>query len=71
MIEEYDVVALTTPLPAYGLVEGDEGTVVDAYPDYGTYTVEFMRHGKTVAIVGVHAENLRIVWREQAAAYAD
>ncbi len=71
MIEEFDVVALTTSLPAYGLVEGDEGTVVDTHPNYRMYTVEFTRHGKTVAVVGVHAEDLRVVWREPVAAYAD
>ncbi len=71
MIEEFDVVTLKTPLPAYGLVEGDEGTVVEAYRDYDNYTVEFMRGEKTVAIVSVHGKDLRVVWREQAYAYAD
>jgi NAD(P)H-nitrite reductase large subunit len=71
MIEEFDVVALTTSLPAYGLIEGDTGTVVDIHPAYKMCTVEFTRNEKTVAVVGIHAEDLRVVWREQAAAYAD
>ena len=70
MIEELDVVVLTTPLPAYGLEAGDSGTVVDAYPDDDNYTVEFTRDERTVAIAAVHAENVRVVWRAATAASA-
>lgn len=42
MIEEHDLVTLTTDIEAYSLVAGDIGTVVHCYADGKAYEVEFM-----------------------------
>lgn len=58
----FDVVQLQMALPENGLVAGDQGTVVDAYPDDTSYTVEFMRHETTIGIVSVRMEDVVVIW---------
>jgi hypothetical protein len=41
MFKDLDVVVLTVDLPAYGLVKGDAGTIVDMHPGGGSFEVEF------------------------------
>jgi hypothetical protein len=65
MIHEFDVVALTIPLPDNDLVAGDTGAVVDIHRDPdGTpdgYTVEIIRGGKTIAVVPLLPDHIRLV----------
>ncbi len=46
MFADGEVVELTVPMPAYGLREGDRGTVVRLHHDYRTYVVAFVRDGR-------------------------
>jgi ATP-dependent exoDNAse (exonuclease V) alpha subunit len=41
MFKDHDVVVLTENLPAYGLVKGDVGTIVDMFKDGQGFLVEF------------------------------
>ncbi len=62
MIKELDMVALTRPVPEYGLAPGDVGTVVMVYDGGKGFTVEFMTvKGKTIAIVTLDADAIRPV----------
>jgi hypothetical protein len=62
MIKDLEVVALTRPVPEYGLAVGDVGTVVMVYDGGKGCTVEFMTvKGKTIAIVTLDADAVRPV----------
>jgi hypothetical protein len=62
IIKELDIVALTLPVPEYGLVAGDVGTVVMTYEDASAFTIEFVTvTGKTIGIVTVGADAVRPV----------
>ncbi len=64
-INEFNVVALTVPLPERGLAAGDTGAVVDVHrnsdgmPD--GYTVEIVRDGRTIAVVPLLSDQIRLV----------
>ena len=60
MINELDIVALTRPLPEFGLVAGDIGTVVMIHEAGKGYSVEFMTlNGTTVAVTTLPADDVR------------
>jgi len=72
-LHEYDSVELVTPIAdervwfsdLYGsphLAPGDRGAVVDLHTD-GTAAVEFMRGERTVALVDVHPDEVRVITR--------
>jgi len=68
MIRELDTVVLTTDLPEYGLMAGDVGTVVLVHRDGAGYEVEFMTmDGETIAVVSLHASQVRPVGRHEIA----
>lgn len=81
-IDEFDGVTLLAPIPAdeiavshlpagEGLKNGDEGAVVDAmYRDRSWVTVEFFRHGKTVAVTDVPLTWLCLMGKAPAATSA-
>jgi len=51
MLRELDLAALRKNLPAYGLIAGDIGTVVQVYRDGEAFEVEFMTtDGRTLAV---------------------
>ncbi len=57
-INLFDVVALTTNLPKYGLFWGEVGTVVEVHPK-GGYEVEFVaQDGYTYALISAKPEQL-------------
>jgi len=59
-IEELDRVVLTVPLPQFGLVAGDVGTVVLVHRGGAGYEVEFVAlDGETVAVTTVRAKQVR------------
>lgn len=60
MIEELDLVALESALPAHGLVAGDIGTVVMVHDNGKGYEVEFMTSDSTtIAVVPLEANKVR------------
>jgi len=60
MLTELDRAVLTQDLPAYGLTEGDIGTVVSVYPAGEAYEVEFMTlDGEALAVVTALAGQVR------------
>lgn len=61
MIEDLDTVALTQPLPDNGLANGAEGVVVMVYGDHEAYEVEFLDGARTVALVTLPPEKVRLV----------
>lgn len=62
MIDELDLVALLTDLPALGLRRGDVGTVVHVYASGQRYEVEFTNaKGETVGVETLSAEKVRAV----------
>ena len=65
MINELDMVVLTTDLPEHGLKAGDLGTVVLVHR-HGGYEVEFMTlDGETVAVVSLSPDQVRPVGRRE------
>jgi hypothetical protein len=63
MIQELDSVILTTDLPEYGLKRGDIGTVGLTHQGGEGYEVEFVTlDGETVAVVSLHASQVRPIW---------
>lgn len=72
MINEFDVVALTVPLPDSGLAAGDTGAVVDIHRDRDGipdgYTVEIVRGGMTIAVVPLLPEQIRLIQHYHATA---
>lgn len=62
VINEYDVVALTHPMPAHGLVLGAQGTVVCVYAA-DAFEVEFMNlAGETIALLTLNKADIELVW---------
>ena len=62
MIHEHERVVLTAPIPDDGLVAGDVGTVVHAYPGGQAFEVEFTTlDGHTAAVATVEAPQIRPV----------
>ena len=60
MIAEHDQIVLTRNLPEHELVAGDIATVIAIHRGGEGYTLEFMTvQGDTVAIVTVHADDVR------------
>lgn len=61
MIKELETVVLTEDLPDQRFLRGDLGTVVLVHPA-GGYEVEFVTlAGETLAVVSVHAHQVRPV----------
>jgi hypothetical protein len=61
MINELDMVVLTTDLPEHSLEAGDLGTVALVHR-HGGYEVEFMAlDGETVAVVSLSPDQVRVV----------
>jgi len=62
MIDELDLVALLTDLPARGGRRGDVGTVVHRYGSHARYEVEFTNaKGDTLAVETLTAEQVQKV----------
>jgi hypothetical protein len=60
MIREFDTVALTKPLPEYGLEADDLGTVVMVHEGGAGFEVEFVTlAGETVAVETLPADAVR------------
>lgn len=62
-LEMLDLVALTTDRPQDGLKKGQDGTVVEVFPEpEHAYEVEFVDpEGYTIALVTARPEELRLV----------
>jgi hypothetical protein len=66
--DEQQLVILTTDLPDQRLKAGDIGTVVLVHGQDAGYEVEFMAlNGETLAVVSVHADQVRRVGRNEIA----
>lgn len=58
-LKELDLAALRHDLPAYGLIAGDIGTVVQVYADGAAYEVEFVAaDGRTLAVETLEADEV-------------
>jgi uncharacterized protein DUF4926 len=61
-MNELDLVVLRRSLPAYGLEEGDVGTVVHVYKDGEAVEVEFMTgKGETIAVETLEIKEIRLM----------
>ena len=68
MIQELERVALTVDLPAYGLKQGDIGTVMLVHRGGDGYEVEFITlDGETVGILSLFASQVRPLGRREIA----
>jgi hypothetical protein len=68
MLQERDLIVLTTPIPEEGLEVGDVGTVVMVHQGGHGYDVEFVTFtGETVAEVTLPAEAVRPVGQREIA----
>ncbi len=68
MLEELEIVVLTTDLPEYHLKAGDVGTVVLVHGEGKGYEVEFTTFkGETLAIVSVYPDQIPPVERHEVA----
>lgn len=68
MTRELDAVVLTVDLPTHSLRAGDIGTVVLVHQGGAGYEVEFLTmEGETVAVVSLHATQVRPVGRREIA----
>lgn len=69
MIQQYDIVSLTEPLPKKNLKKGTKGTVVEIYdepPLPPGYEVEFVDdNGTTVALITLSGDEIRLSERVQ------
>jgi hypothetical protein len=66
MINELDLVVLRRDLSAYGLEEGDVGTVVHCYGDGKAVEVEFITgEGETIAVETLEVEEVRPMQRRE------
>jgi len=62
ILREFDLAALRTDLPEYGLIAGDVGTVVFVHADGAAYEVEFMTaDGRTLAVETLTASQVEPV----------
>lgn len=60
VIHELEQVALTIDLPAFHLMAGDVGTVVDVTPNGKQFTLEFFNFdGETIAVIPVATSQVR------------
>jgi hypothetical protein len=60
-IKLLDVVALTEDLPAYGLLRGQVGTVVEVYTPE-SFEIEFCdTHGRTYAMTSIRTDQLMLL----------
>lgn len=60
MINELDLVTLSTDLPEHGLSQGASGTVVHVYKDGQAYDVEFLNpEGRTVAVATLELDQVQ------------
>jgi hypothetical protein len=60
MIEEHDIVVLTSPVPKHHLEIGDTGVVVYIHSEGLEYLLElFDGDGKTIDVVDVHPSQVR------------
>ena len=67
-MHEHDVVVLVEGLPAYGLAEGDVGTIVLVHDAQKGYEVEFATLlGETVAVVTLEPRQVRPLGRQEIA----
>ncbi len=64
MFANGEVVELTAPMSAYGLREGDRGTVVRLHRDYRTYVVAFVRDDRMIKEYDVPYSLLRRAERD-------
>jgi hypothetical protein len=61
-LKDLDPAALRRDLPAFGLVAGDIGTVVQVYADGEAFEVEFVTtDGRTLAVETLHADQVEQV----------
>jgi len=66
IINDLDMVVLRRALPAYGLEEGDVGTVVHRYRDGEAVEVEFITgEGETIAVATLEAGEVRPMQRRE------
>jgi Domain of unknown function (DUF4926) len=66
MIKELDAVVLRRALAAYGLEEGDVGTVVHCYRDGEAVEVEFITgEGETIAVETLNVGEVRQMQRRE------
>ncbi len=62
MIQENDLVALLTDLPAISLIRGDVGTVAHVYKSGLRYEIEFVNaKGGTIAVETLTTDQIRKV----------
>lgn len=62
MIQENDLVALLTDLPAINLTRGDVGTIAHVYQSGTRYEVEFVNaKGDTIAVETLTTDQIRRV----------
>lgn len=65
MITEHELIVVMTPLPDFGLVPGDLGTVVHVYEGEAAYEIEFTTlTGDSLAVVTLEASAVRPVGRD-------
>ncbi|MGI8857933.1 MAG: DUF4926 domain-containing protein [Thermomicrobiales bacterium] len=69
-MEELDTVALAEPLSDHGLAKGAEGVVVMVYGNHEAYEVEFLDGPRTVALVTLMPDQVRLVHRFTSASTA-
>ena len=66
IVNDLDMVVLRRALPAYGLEEGDVGTVVHQYRDGEAVEVEFITgEGETIAVATLEAGEVRPMQRRE------
>jgi glutaminase len=59
ILKELDLATLRQDLPAYGLIAGDIGTVVQVYANGAAYEVEFLTtDGRTLAVETLQADQV-------------
>jgi len=59
VLKDLDLAALREDLPAYGLIAGDIGTIVQVYADGEAFEVEFVTtDGTTLAVETLRADQV-------------
>lgn len=65
----FDVIELLITLPDHDLKVGEQGTIVELYPD-GSYEVEFSNdQGETLALCPLSPEQFMVVWQAKTKAW--
>ncbi len=68
MIKEHEEIVLADDLPAYGLKQGDIGTVVYIHQGGKGFEIEFVTlDGETLAVATVDAHQVRSIGRNEIA----